>query len=88
VVPPVQASSRRRRLLVSFATVTRKKGRRPRNFYPLSGFVGEGTRNIARRRLCDAKTQLTIPGAQPSSSNIGCFRGPVISWTVLDANLA
>jgi hypothetical protein len=39
-----------------------------RNFRLRRVFVAEGTRISERRRLCDAKTKLTIPGAQPSSS--------------------
>ena len=38
------------------------------NFPRHCGFVAQGTRISERRRLCDAKTQLTIPGAQPSPS--------------------
>ena len=42
------------------------------NFCMFCGFVARGTRISERRRLCDAKTQRTIPGAHPSSFNFSC----------------
>ena len=68
MVPQVQASSRRNGFLIILPTPERKKVLLHGNFCGRLGFVAEATRISERRRLCDAKTQLTIPGAQPSSS--------------------
>lgn len=68
MVLEVQASGRRNSLFLNFPIPLRKKPRSGRNFHLWRVFVSEATRFSERRRLCDAKTQLTIPGAQPSSS--------------------
>jgi hypothetical protein len=67
VVPEVQTPSRCCRFLLSLGNRWRKKVLAQRDFYLQPVFLVEGTRISERRRLCDAKTQLTIPGAQPSS---------------------
>jgi hypothetical protein len=50
-----------------FPNRLRKKVLAPRDFYRQPVFAAEGTAISERRRLCDAKIQLIIPGAQPSS---------------------
>ena len=66
MVPQVQAAGRRYRLLLS-SEIQSDKTHEECNFPPRIGFVAQGTSISERRRLCDAKTQRTIPGAQPSS---------------------
>jgi hypothetical protein len=68
VVPEVQTPSRCCCFLLSPGNRWRKKVLAQRDFYLQPVFLLEGARISERRRLCDAKTQLTIPGAQPSSS--------------------
>jgi hypothetical protein len=68
VVPEVQTPSRCCSFLVSLGNRWPKKVLAQRDFYLQPVFLAEGTRIGERRRLCDVKTQLTIPGAQPSSS--------------------
>jgi hypothetical protein len=56
VVPQVQASGRRYRLVLNFPNPVCKKSLPGRNFHPPGVFLPEGTRISERRRLCDAKT--------------------------------
>ena len=68
MVPQVQAPGRRRGVLLNLRFLKRKKSREAQLPSPDCVFLEEATRISERRRLCDAKTQLTIPGAQPSPS--------------------
>jgi len=61
----------------------------PYNFSALAVFLSGGTRINARRRLCDAKTQNTIPGAQspsPYRKRVAqtCWRGGLVSIYVFN----
>ena len=67
MVPEVQTSSRCCRFLLNLGN-RGQKVLAQRDFCLQPVFVAEGTRISERRRWCDAKTQLTIPGALPSSS--------------------
>src|SRR5580698_4333049 len=51
----------REMLSCKFFGCTAQNGISPRNFWLHRGFVSRGTRINARRRLCDAKTQLPSP---------------------------
>src|SRR5271157_850853 len=73
VVPPVQTSRRRRGFFLSLPNSDRKIAFEQGNFCSRAGFIRKATRLIARRRLCDAKTQITIPGAQPSLASLEVF---------------
>jgi len=67
VVSQVQTPGRCCRFLLSFPNRLRKKVLTQRDFYGQPVFVAEGAAISERRRLCDAKIQSIIPGAQPSS---------------------
>jgi hypothetical protein len=85
VVPTVQTSRRCCGFLIGFPNSDCKIVLVQGNFCSRKGFVAEATCMIARRRLCDAKTQITIPGAQPSLASMEMFpRALQVNWAVED----
>jgi hypothetical protein len=75
MVPQVQTPSRCCHFLLSPGNRWRRKALGVTRLSPPLRVSSVGTRIGERRRLCDAKTQLTIPGAQPSSLDL-CVVGP------------
>ena len=68
MVPAVQVASGRRSFFLIIPQFGWAKKQPACNYYARRVFMSEGPCSIARRRLCDAKTQFTIPGAQLPSS--------------------
>lgn len=68
MVPEVQAP-RGRHSFFLILPLSVGKNRSASNYYARRVLVNKEPDSIARRRLCDAKTQITIPGAQLPSSN-------------------